>query len=186
MDTPADTPPTGGGQAAGHLSVTPTQAAAALGVSERTVRRRIAKGTLPSGWTVTDGPEGLRVVMPDIMPDIVPDTMAADAGQVSALGGQTPTGADTESDILWERIAALESQLAQAAADLETTVRELAAARERETWLRERVEKAEVDRDRADEERRELVARVPLALPAAPERRGFWRRLFGGGADRGR
>lgn len=43
-------------------------------------------------------------------------------------------------------------------------------AEEREVWLRQRIEQAEAERS-------ELVARVPLALPPAPERRP-WRRWF--------
>lgn len=38
-------------------------------------------------------------------------------------------------------------------------------------WLRQRIEQAEAERS-------ELVARVPLALPPAPERRPWWRRWF--------
>ena len=38
-------------------------------------------------------------------------------------------------------------------------------------WLRQRIETSEA-------ERRELVARVPLALPPGPEQRPWWRRWF--------
>jgi len=156
MDRDADTPRTG----AGHVTVTPGQLAAARGVSERTVRRWITKGALPSGMTAEQTPDGWRIA--------VPDARVLDCLTLNDVTGQMPDSADTVSQALQARIAALES--------------ELAAARERETWLRGRVERAEADRA-------ELVARVPLALPAAPEereRRGWWRRLFGGGADRGR
>jgi len=138
------------------VTVTPGQLAAARGVSERTVRRWIAKGALPSGMTAEQTPDGWRIA--------VADARVIDCQTLNDVTGQGP---DTVTALLQARIGALET--------------ELAAARDRETWLRQRVEKAEVDRDRADEERRELVARVPLALPAAPVEQGWWRRLFGGG-----
>lgn len=162
MDTGADTPPTGGGHPDGHLSVTPGQVAAARGVSERTVRRWIAKGALPSGMVAEQTPDGWRIM--------VSDARTLDCQTLNDVTGQVSDSADAVSQALLARIAALES--------------ELATTREREAWLMQRVEKA-------DEERRELVARIPPALPPAPEevaqRGGFWRRLFGGsrgGADR--
>jgi hypothetical protein len=150
MDSDADTPRTGGRQ----VTVTPGQLAAARGVSERTVRRWITKGALPSGMTAEQTPDGWRIA--------VPDARALDCQTLNDVTGQVP---DAVSQELRARIGALEA--------------DLAAAREREAWLRQRVEKAEADRA-------ELVARVPLALPAAPEERGWWRRLFGGsrGGDR--
>lgn len=162
-DTGADTPPTGGG----HVTVTLTQAAAARGVSERTVRRWIAKGKLPAGWAAVQTPDGLAIDMADTPP-------TGECPQLNAVADM----ADTVSPALWERIAALEAELERTRGDLETAQRDLSEARDREAWLRQRVEKAEVDRDRADEERRELVARIPPALPPAPEERlgrPWWR-----------
>jgi len=148
MDSDADTPRTG----AGPLTVTPGQLAAARGVSERTVRRWIAKGALPSGMVAEQTPDGWRIT--------VPDARVIDCQTLNDVTGQVPDSADTLSQALQARIGALEA--------------ELAAARDREAWLRQRVEAAEA-------ERAELVARVPLALPAASdaEQRGWWRRLFG-------
>ena len=138
MDTSAGHPPPSGGP----VTVTLSQAAAALGVSERTVRRRIAKGALPSGWTAVDGRGGLIVT--------VTDARTLEPARLNAVSVTAP-------DI----VAELRSQI-------ETLHEELTAAREREAWLRQRVEQAEAERS-------ELVARVPLALPPAPERRPWWR-----------
>jgi len=118
MDRDADTPRTG----AGHVTVTPGQLAAARGVSERTVRRWITKGALPSGMTAEQTPDGWRIA--------VPDARVLDCLTLNDVTGQMPDSADTVSQALQARIAALES--------------ELAAARERETWLRGRVERPNV------------------------------------------
>ncbi len=181
-DTDADTPPAGDGHDDGHLSdsgghtggqvtVTPGQLAAARGVSERTVRRWIAKGALPSGMVAEQTPDGWRIT--------VPDARVIDCQTLNDVAGQEPDSADTA---LWDRIKALEAELERIRADLVRAQQDLSQARDREAWLRQRVEAAETARDRADAERVELVARIPPALPPAPEerdRRGWWAKLLG-------
>jgi len=155
-DTPADTPPTGGGHHDGHLSVTPGQVAAARGVSERTVRRWIAKGALPSGMVAEQTPDGWRIM--------VSDARTLDCQTLNDVTGQVSDSADAVSQALLARIAALEADLATARERVKSLEAEVA-------WLRQRIETSEA-------ERRELVARVPLALPPGPEQRPWWRRWF--------
>lgn len=160
-----------------HLTL--AEFAAEVGAHPNTVRKLLREGEVP--YTVEDlvtgervSPEALRptkfrYLVPASAIQHVAATIHApvrSSGKVAVGGHSEPTtgtlqGPDEATHKLRADVARLEA--------------ELDAAREREAWLRQRVEEAEA-------ERRELVARVPLALPAASDtqkRRSWWRRLFG-------
>jgi hypothetical protein len=164
--------------------LTLAQAAKALGLSTRTLRRRVGEGKLSATkelrgerevWTV-DGAElaryaqstGQTMALAALAAEAPGHEVASAASAASQAGG-------TEAEIV-DNAAALAADLDKTRhekAALEAQVAALAAERD---WLRTRVELAE-------QERLRLLDALPKALPPA---RSLWARLFRGnkGEDR--
>ena len=176
-------------------------AAAALGVSPRTVRRYIERGDLAGraeeqgitkAWLVSiDSLQALRDRR------VVPGHDRGDSSDVSAA-------ADSLADVLERMSARLEARTAEAAdaqARLELTERAESTLREERDRVRQELGAERERRERAESERDELAARLaaleepresphtagedaggvedPFAEEARPER-SWWRRWFGG------
>ena len=184
LSLPEGVPTFDGTQTGGPVLLTPSQAAAVLGKSERTVLRRMdVPGKLPDGWTVTErgGKKLVRVADVRTLPGQSAVTVAAGEASVTGGAGSPPTGkaaADTSGDTLRAEIAALRAQLEASAATiagLVSTVQELraqvASASEREAWLRAQVEQAAAERKR-------VLDLVPKALPPG---RPWWARILNRG-----
>lgn len=164
--------------------ITLAQAAKALGLSTRTLRRRVEEGKLSATkeqrgerevWTV-DGAElaryaqstGQTMTLAAIAADDSGHEMADAASAASPVGGmpvfvnESAAALAAELDMMRQEKVALEAQAAAL-----TTERD---------WLRARVEQAE-------QERLRLLDALPKALP--PARRSWWTRLFRGKGETG-
>jgi len=92
---PEGVPTFDGTQTGGPVLLTPSQAAAVLGKSERTVLRRMdVPGKLPDGWTVTErgGKKLVRVADVRTLPGQSAVTVAAGEASVTGGAGSPPTG----------------------------------------------------------------------------------------------
>lgn len=188
MDSDAGrTPDTPTGNA-GPAVITPAEAAQALGVSERTVRRRIAAGSLPDGWAAEKTPDGWRVTTPDLAVKTLKPAVKDNAGQVTQeLRARI---AALEADLAWLRgkldaadteRRALTERLSLPAATVDTEAMAAEVARQVQEALA-----AQQDQADALGPLRELVEtqagklqELRTELQAERERRGWWRRLFG-------
>ena len=178
---PEGVPEYDGTQTGGPVLLTPSQAAAVLRQSERTVLRKMAvPGKLPDGWTVTErtGKKLVRVADVRTLPGQSAVTVAAVEARVTDSIASTPT-IDTIADTVADTLRAENSDLREALARAEAQVEELratvAAAETREAWLRAQVEQAAAERER-------ILDLVPKALP--PVGGSWWSRIFrkGGGS----
>ena len=138
-----------------------TEAAALLGVSERTIRRWATSNKLPKGWVVASR-RPLRLTPP-------PDSNGLKRSQT----GSDKVGLESELDRLRQNLMDLrEEVIALRAENRRLTERVQDLQRERD-WLRQRI-------DALDAERIEVWGKH-LALPSTPEeqsRQPFWRRWF--------
>ncbi len=178
------------------------QSAQALGVSTKTIRRRIGEGELSATRELrgklevllVDGAELARYAQAaNLRLDLDRVSQGPPAREESSGPGGAPadgmgtSGLDSLSEGqglspdnavviggLRGQVKSLEDRLADAKTALDE-------GRAREAWLQGRVQALEAalerERDRAAEDRRELLSRIPLALPPA---RGFWQRIFRG------
>lgn len=174
-----DVPDYDGTQTGGPVRLSIPQAAALLGVNERTIRRRLAKpGKLPKGWTASLSGQKQSVLVLDSR---TLNGLSGTAHGPSAVENPSDVTARAEVKALAELVAELRVQVAGLEGSLEARGKALEQAQAREAWLQGRVQALEAalerERDRAAEDRRELLSRIPLALPPA---RGFWQRIFRG------
>ena len=193
--------------AARTSKLTVRQAAAAVGVSPKTIRRRIAEGDLSASKELRgkqevvfiDGSElaryaegaNLRLDLDRLGQQPVNAVLSNghEGAQVSVEGESVHVAAredhgtavdSSEADRgLRGQVGTLEGMVAE----LRTALDE---ARRRETWLQERVQAAEQaaerERERASEERQKFLDLIPKALPPAPP---WWQRIFRGKGDSG-
>ena len=183
------------------------QAAAALGVSIKTIRRRIAEGDL-SATKETRGKQELLFIEGSELArhaEVSNLRLSVDRlgqgendgdgehGQASApLPEQTIIVHDEDSTERGpsEDIARQVSDIighTRTSEDLVEQLRTaLAEARAREVWLQERLQASEEaavrERERASDERQRLLDLIPKALPPA---RTWWQRVFRGKGDGG-
>ncbi len=185
--------------------LTVKQAAAALAVSTKTIRRRIAEGALSATrelrgkqeLVLVDGAELARYAeVANLRLDV--DKLGQSTDGEALSKGQRDPNHPTESTVdlsLAETVQGLTvdttvdtAVLRGQVRSLQDTVSELRtaldAAKQREAWLQERIkaaeEAAEAERQRMAGERSELLSRIPKALPpAAP----WWTRIFRGKGD---
>lgn len=169
-------------------NLTVRQAAKAVGMSERTLRRWMKFGQLsvkkeqrglvevtvvdPAELNRFAGSHGLKLTLPEEGADgqaPAGATGAAQSSQANAGEGRPGTPAHTAA-VAVAGAAPRGSEGNGQAQALEGVIAELRKAledaREREKWLQDRVQLAEQERDRAAEERRRLLDLVPKALPA--------------------
>lgn len=184
------------------MKLTVKQAAASLGVSAKTIRRRIGEGALSASkelrgkqeFVLIDGAElaryaegaNLRLDLDraGLDPNEGPLSMGQTGAEMDYQGGDALQGPWTDTSISMDSQSSalvLSGQMQS----LEDSVRELRTAldeaRQREAWLQERVQAAEAaaerERERASEERQKLMELIPKALPPAPP---WWQRIFRG------
>lgn len=187
--------------------LTVKQAAAAIAVSPKTIRRRIAEGDLSASKelrgkqeiVLIDGSEIARYAEgANLRLDL--DRVGQKAYSDAENNGQTgsriaidgtgdhavalsvqgpPIDSSADSIVLHGQSRALEGVVAELRSALDE-------ARRREAWLQERVQAAEAtaerERERASEERQKLLDLIPKALPPA---RPWWQRIFRGNGDSG-
>jgi len=164
---------------AGRLTL--AQAAKALGVSTRTLRRRVDEGKLSATkeqrgerelWTV-DGAElaryaettGQTLALAALTAD---EADRAGHGTANAASAATPDRG--EAHVVNDSITALVAELDKTRHENAALEAQTAALTAERDWLRARVEQAE-------EERLRLLDALPKALPPA---RSWWSRLFRG------
>jgi len=138
--------------------VTIQQAASMVGMSVRTLRRRIRDGTLPASMEHRRGRDVWMVDTGDLAgwAETVGAQVAVNGpGRMTDQGGTMPTDPAPAADVD-AKVQVLQAQLDAAQAQVE------ALEGERD-WLR-----AQVDR---------LTLMLPP--PAGPDRRGWWQRLWG-------
>ena len=187
--------------------LTVKQAATVIGVSPKTIRRRIAEGDLSASKelrgkqevVLIDGSElaryaegaNLRLDLDRLRQQTEGAALSngREGAQVPKEGTSDPSGertdqwtpvvGDTGAAGLSGQVGTLEGMVAE----LRTALDE---ARRRETWLQERVQAAEQaaerERERASEERQKFLDLIPKALPPA---RPWWQRIFRGKGDSG-
>jgi len=183
------------------MKLTVKQAAAGLGLSPKTIRRRIGEGALSATKelrgkqevVLIDGSElaryaegaNLRLDM-DRVGQAGPEetvTIGPRSAQIPLAGTTDADGPQVDQGQAGGNAGPGEAILGQVRT-LEDTIRELRTAlaegKQREAWLQERVQAAEAaaqrERELAAEERRRLVELIPKALPPAPS---WWQRTFG-------
>lgn len=163
--------------------ITLAQAAKALGLSTRTLRRRVGEGKLSATkeqrgerevWTV-DGAELARYAQSTGQTMTLAAIAADDSGHEMASTASADSVPGGTAVIVHDNSAALTAELdrtRQEKAALEAQAAALMAERD---WLRARVEQGE-------EERLRLLDALPKALPPAPS---WWQRIFRGKGDSG-
>src|SRR5215203_5442423 len=148
------------------MKLTLRQAAAALGVSESAIRKRVERGTLPSD----KGPDGRRYVYLDTMADSVADE-GADASTTPEPGALI-SELRAHNDTLREQLAAERQAHAEARMIIAGLVERIPAI-EAPQEARESPETVEGEPERAEPQ--------PTARGAQEGvRRPWWRRVFGG------
>ena len=127
-----------------------SEAADLLGLSTKTIRRRIKQGEIPA--TLEPGPYGDQYIIPAAAIDTAQEII--DVVQV-----HRPTDATTLALIITqaldERDKGLQDEIAQLRQQVETLTRAL------------------------DERDRQLVMELQEALDKQPDRRSWWQRVFG-------
>jgi Helix-turn-helix domain len=184
--------------------VTTDVAAAALGVSPRTVRRYIDRGDL-AGRVEEEGITRAWLVSIDSL-QALRDRRGV-AGRDRVESAEMTAVADTLAEVVDRMSARLEARTAEAAdarARLELTERAESTLREEHDRVRKELGTERVRREQAERERDELAAKLsalqePREAPEttaenaegsrerhfteeaqeAPERRSWWRRFFG-------
>ena len=151
--------------------MTAAQAAAQLGVSERTVRRRAQTGKMPEGWDVASDRTPLTIRVLDSR------TLRDMTGQVSDIRRTTP-GIDVEAlqrenDGLRRDLADAQIEISELKVATQAREAALIATKEQADWLKERIEAAEVGRQ-------QLMDLIPKALPPARAWWRFWEQPKGG------
>lgn len=130
-------------------------AAAALGISDDTVRRRAKRGDLPS----QDGPDGrLLVETPDVEPQ--PDPQPAGCPAAAEDASEAPAAAVLDAPALLREVEHLRELLGERESRIRDLAAELTAARERA--VADAVERAEL--------RRMLAVLLPQLPERTPER----------------
>lgn len=151
-------------------SLSVTEAAAHLGVSERTVWRRIKQGKIKTHKTT----DGVRVSLSD-MPTKVSDATPVSDSKVTDRAtdsvSDTPK-AEVEATRLMLINRQLEEEKDQAKIQLGFALGQLAMLSGELTKAREEIERLKAPRD--------IVIDQEPEPPAAPERVSWWRRLLGG------
>jgi len=180
--------------------LTVKQAAAAIGVSPKTIRRRITEGDLSASKELRGKQEivfidaselaryaegaNLRLDMDRLGQQ--PEGAALSNGRESAqvpvestrdrVKIRTDQGTALNSDVDIGGVSGRAGTLEGMVAELRTALDE---ARRREAWLQERVqvaeEAAERERERASKERQRFMDLIPRTLPPA---RSWWQRIF--------
>ncbi len=163
--------------------ITLAQAAKALGLSTRTLRRRVGEGKLSATkeqrgerevWTV-DGAELARYAQSAGQTMTLAAIAADNSGHEMADATSAASHVGDVAMVVNESTAALAAELdrtRQEKAALEAQAAALTAERD---WLRARVEQGE-------EERLRLLDALPKALPPAPP---WWQRIFRGKGESG-
>ena len=186
---------------ANSSSLTVKQAAAGLGVSPKTIRRRIGEGALSATKELRGKQEIVLIDGSELARYAEVANLRLDLTRV----GQGGTGTEDEDgpqgpqlalagtpDPDSPKIEELDNRgndgpgeaILRQVQTLEDTIRELRQAlvegKQREAWLQERIEASEAaavrEREMATEERRRLLELIPKALPPAPP---WWQRMFG-------
>lgn len=156
----------------GERTVPLSEAAAILGISKDAVRMRVKRGTLRSEKRDDRVYVHLNDV-PDAVADADPNALVEDLrDQVAYLRGQLDVRAEEI-----RRRDIIVSQLTQATSNLSDRLRELDAPTDRPA-------SPEPSEEPAEEPAGEAPGPAPPAdvaeAPAASERVGWWRRMFGG------
>ena len=161
-----------GTQTGGPVNLTAAQAAAQLGVSERTVRRRAKAHKLLDGWEVIPDrtPLTIRVLDSRTLRDMT--RHVSDSRRTPPDTHIEPL--QRENDQLRRDLSTTQVEIDQLKARTRAAETALAAAKEEGHWLKERIEAAEA-------ERQALMSLIPKALPPARPWWRFWAKTNGGG-----
>ncbi len=183
--------------------LTVKQAAEALGVSPKTIRRRIGEGELSASKELRGKQEVVLIDGAELARYAEGANLRLSIDRV----GQQPVGVDFSNGLEGAPVPPEGTQdpmrpMIDQGTNVDkpgndgqdgtfaVVVTELRAAldesRRREAWLQERVQVAEAaaerERERASEERQRLMELIPKALPPAPP---WWRRIFRSGNQGG-
>lgn len=166
---------------------TTIQAARALGVSSRTIRRYVEAGDLVARRRPGRGSQSTLEIDIDSLQQLRMRRMTEGQAPVTSGDKSQDTGADTDTedadrgDTLADMIERLSRSYADARAEAASAQARLELTERAESSLREEVAR---ERQRAEEaERRSAELERELAETQRP--RGFWARLFSGGGRRG-
>lgn len=182
------------------MKLTVKQAAAGLGVSAKTIRRRIGEGALSASKELRGKQELVLIDAAELARYAEAANLRLDVDKIGQAGaaavsdnGQPSATLDAEDlpvpAVAWTETSpnvanhSHETGFDGQVRSLRDSVMELRSAldeaRQREAWLQERVQAAEAaaerERERASEERQRLMDLIPKALPPAPS---WWQRIF--------